>query len=107
MKDRLKLQLRDDALLRKTKEGLNFLGYIIRPHYTLVRKRVVHNYKKKKALYLEEYERQRGKMSLEEIKGFLSVQASFVGHIKHANGFNLYKKIGVIDEKDPFSFDRC
>jgi len=82
------------------------LGYIIRPHYTLVRKRVINNYKQKKAKYLEEYENQKGNMSLEEIKKFLSVQASFVGHIKHANSFNLLNKVGEINETNPFDYDR-
>jgi hypothetical protein len=43
----------------------------------------VHNFKYKKALFLEAYEKKKGKMNLEEIRGFLSVQASFVGHSKH------------------------
>ena len=46
-------------------------------------------------------------MNLEEIKAFLSVQASFVGHIKHADSFNLLNKVGKIDEKNPFDFDRA
>jgi len=45
-------------------------------------------------------------MGLEEIKTFLSVQASFVGHIKHANSYNLIQKVGVIDEKNLFDYDR-
>jgi len=32
---------------------------------------------------LAEYEKEKGKMGLEEIRAFLSLQASFVGHIKH------------------------
>jgi len=38
------------------------------------------------------YENQKGKMGLEEIKEFLSVQASFASHAKHANSYNLMKK---------------
>jgi len=103
----LHLTLREDSKLKKHTEGLDFLGYIIRPDYMLVRQRVVNNYKKKKALYLREYERQKGKMSLVEIKAFLSVQASFVGHAKHANSFNLLNKVGVLNEKNPFDYDRA
>ena len=102
----LRLTLRDRYILRANSDGLDFLGYVIRPYYVLTRKRVVHNYKQKKAKYLDAYEKQRGKMNLEEIKQFLSVQASFVGHIKHANSYNLYNKVGKIDEKNPFNFDR-
>lgn len=78
----LGLSLREDSKLSKHSVGLDFLGYVIRENYVLTRNRVVKNYKYKKAKYLESYEEQKGKMSLEEIKQFLSVQASFVGHVK-------------------------
>jgi hypothetical protein len=107
LKEKLALELRADTKLQKHSQGLDFLGYIIRENYVLTRKRVVNNYKFKKAKYLDEYERQKGKMSLEEIKQFLSVQASFVGHIKHANSYNLQNKVGKINETDPFIFDHC
>lgn len=103
----LRLQLREDSRLRKHTEGLDFLGYIIRPNYTLVRQRVVNNFKKKKAIYLNMYEEQKGKMQLLEIKKFLSVKASFESHSKHANSFNLTKKIGALDENNPFDYDRA
>jgi len=46
-------------------------------------------------------------MNLEEIKQFLSVQALFVGHIGHANSYNLRKNIGVLNESNPFDYDRA
>ena len=68
----------------------------------------MNNYKCKKAKYLKNYEDKKGKMELEEIKKFLSVQASFVSHTKHSNSYNLNKTIGAIDEKNnPFDYDRC
>ncbi len=103
----LKLTLREDVKLKKHSDGLDFLGYIIRPHYVLVRQRVINNYKRKKAQYLQDYENQKGEMSLSEIKVFLSVKASFVGHIKHANSYNLNKKVGELDEKNPFDYARA
>ncbi len=102
----LGLRLREDSKLKKHKEGLDFLGYIIRPRYILVRRRVVNNYKYKKAIYLKEYEKSLGKMPLKNIKNFLSVQASFRSHLKHANSFRLNKKVGDIDEINPFNYDR-
>jgi len=104
--DELRLSLRDKTILKETNSGFDFLGYIVRPHYTLVRKRVIKNYKRKKAVFLDSYESQKGKMKLEQIKQFLSVQASFLGHIKHANSFNLKKSVGDINESNPFDFDR-
>lgn len=106
LKKELHLRLREDSKLSKNVDGLDFLGYIIRPHYTLVRKRVVNNYKKKKAKYLARYEEQKGHMRLSEIKAFLSVKASFVSHIKHANSYKLNQKIGVLNETNPFDYDR-
>jgi predicted nucleic-acid-binding protein len=102
---RLKLQLRDSGILKEVSKGLDFLGYIIRPNYTLIRKRVIKNYKQKKAQYLDRYEALKGTMSLAEIKEFLSVQASFLAHAKHANSYNLINTVGVIHESNPFDFD--
>lgn len=103
---KLKLKLREDYSLEHISNGANFLGYIIRKNYILTRKRVVNNYKYKKALFLSAYEKSKGEMSLEEIKKFLCVQASFKGHIKHSNAYKLNKQIGEInDEKYINMFD--
>jgi hypothetical protein len=67
---------------------------------------VVKNFKKKKANYLNQYEQKRGKMGLEEIKKFLSVQASFASHSKHADSFNLLNKVGTLHENNPFDYAR-
>lgn len=79
LEDELELKPRERYILRENKEGLDFLGYVICPHYSLVRRRVVHNFKCKKAQYLDKYEALEGTMKLVEIKQFLSVQASFGG----------------------------
>ena len=102
----LMLELRENSILKSVDDGLDFLGYIIRPNYVLVRRRVVKNFKYKKARYLDAYEKKKGEMGLEEIKTFLSVQASFVGHSSHANSYNLQQKVGVIHENNPFDYDR-
>ena len=107
LKKELHLSLREDTKLKKHSEGLDFLGYIIRADYTLVRNRVVNNFKYKKARYLERYEVQKGKMDLSEIKAFLSVKASFASHAKHANSYNLLKKVGELNEKNPFDYTRA
>jgi L-asparaginase/Glu-tRNA(Gln) amidotransferase subunit D len=65
--------------LKKTKDGLDFLGYIIRPDYILSRNRVINNYKWKKA-------RQS------ELDNFSQIQASYLGHLKHCNCQNLREK---------------
>ncbi len=46
-------------------------------------------------------------MNLSEIKEFLSLKASFVSHIKHANSYNLVNKVGNINETNPFDYTRA
>jgi len=104
LRTHLALRLRDDGRLKSVNDGLDFLGYIIRPDYMLVRRRVVNNFKQKKACYLEHYEALQGKMGLEHIKQFLAVQASFRSHAKHANSYHLLNTIGALHDKNPFSF---
>ena len=100
----LMLELRDNYILRSNHNGLNFLGYIVRPYYILTRKRVVNNFKYKKYHFLKYYEQQKGDVPKEKIKQFLAVLASFQGHIKHSNSYNLNKKLGVIDEEKYIKF---
>ncbi len=107
LKKELHLTLREDKKLKKYSASLDFLGYIIRTNYTLVRNRIVQNFEHKKAKYLDEYERQKGIMGLLDIKQFLSVKASFESRAKHEDSFNLLKKQGVFDDKNPFDFDRA
>ncbi len=121
LEQNLKLTLRGDHRLRAVNDGLDFLGYIILPSHTLVRRRAVNGYKYKKARFLNRYEMHlmnnspafmpdkacQNQARLEEIKRFLSVQASFFGHIKHANSHNLKQKVGNInDEKYIHAFLR-
>lgn len=44
----LGLQLREQYFLKETKQGIDFLGYVVKPSHTLVRQRVVNNFKQKK-----------------------------------------------------------
>ncbi len=68
--------------------GINFLGYIIRPNYILVRKRVVNNFKRK----LFEAER---KIKNREFLDWGLLQATFnsyFAHFNHANSYGLKEK---------------
>ena len=44
---KLKLQLKPEQILKPTSAGADFLGYIVKPKYKLVRNRVYHNLRKK------------------------------------------------------------
>jgi RNA-directed DNA polymerase len=95
LKQNLDLTLRDDFRIRKFDDGLDFLGYIIRPNYILVRNRVINNYKYKKAKFYSYYEN-GGDKDLQSILKYNEIRNSFLAHVKHANSYNLIKKIGAI-----------
>jgi hypothetical protein len=94
----LKLSLRDRYIIKQNHQGLDFLGYIIRPHYTLTRRRVVKNFKYKKARFLNNYENSNISSDKSKVKKYLEIKASFLGHIKHSNSNNLKKKVYDIDD---------
>jgi len=88
----LKLSLRDNFRVAKVEEGVDFLGYVIRPYYKLVRNRVVNNFKYKKAVFLQNSFRDDGTCSKKLAKEFKQVNASYYGHFKHANSYRLIQK---------------
>lgn len=92
----LALKLRADSKIAPFSEGLDFLGYIIRPNYILVRNRVVNNFKYKKAKFCEYYESDNGDRYLKPILEFNQVRNSFLAHIKHANSYRLHHTIGTV-----------
>lgn len=51
LKDKLALELKSGNAVKAVSDGANFLGYIVRPHYILVRRRVVNNLKAKLAFF--------------------------------------------------------
>ncbi|WP_052566739.1 reverse transcriptase domain-containing protein [Candidatus Magnetobacterium casense] len=92
--------------------GINFLGYIIRREYTLVRRRVVNNLKTR----LDDYEKQllievngmrRFIYAYDILESMRSVLASYFGHLKWADTYNLrsdiLKRYSFLNEY--FSFD--
>lgn len=87
LKEHLHLSLHPKKIiLQHSSKGLDFLGYFVRPKYTLVRKRVVSRLKKK----------------IRQGDCKLPMLNSYFGHFRHANSFNLRKSIC---EKVPLIFD--
>ena len=62
--------------------GIDFLGYIVRQNYKLVRRRVVNNFRRKI---------KNGRQG-----NFDNVAASYKGHFKHANAYRLQKSLRII-----------
>jgi hypothetical protein len=105
LKTNLEVSLRKDTKIKKVKQGLDFLGYVIRPDYILVRKRVINNFKYKKARFLDKYEKFQGSIKLkDEIDKFLAVKSSFKSHCKHANSYKLLNKVGKENDEKYINF---
>ena len=111
--DRLAIQLKPGGKIRRISEGADFLGYIIRPDYILVRRRVVSNLKYKLALFKEKMvsvvtvgvDCSRSGSSSVAINSNVTYQkidldelyvvelrqmlSSYMGHFKHAQSYRL------------------
>lgn len=92
--DKLKLRLKADIKLRPLADGIDFLGYVVRPTHTQTRRRVVTHFKEA----LTAWERQHVtaqsiKATPENIRHIKSVIASYTGHIKQSNSHRLMQKI--------------
>jgi len=87
LSEELKLKLSPKKVfLKQASEGVDFLGYYIKPTHTLVRRRVVRRFKNK--MY---------KIGKDE-NGFLPVSSvsmirSYLGHFEHAHSYNLMEKL--------------
>ena len=78
LKNKLGLELNTKkTIIRPVSDGIDYLGYIVRPFYILVRRRVVNNLKQK--LYDGNLNRQS--------------YVSYLGHFKHANAYRLKQRI--------------
>jgi hypothetical protein len=96
---RLKLRLNENATrLLQVSKGIDFLGYIVRPGYVLVRRRVAERFRNK----LKEYER----LLLHEHSGWITFQYprelckkllacinSYMAHFAKADGHRLMERI--------------
>jgi retron-type reverse transcriptase len=94
LRDKLNLTLRQRYFLRPCKSGIDFLGYVTKPTHTLVRQRVVNNFKYKKARFLDSAFID-GYCNKEDAQKFKEINASFYGHIKHADRQRLGNKYQV------------
>lgn len=96
LKEKLRIELHPKkTILQKVVKGVDLLGYIVRPEYTLSRKRVVGNLKRKLAHFNKQL--RGGHTSLIGIEQIVrDAQAtvnSYWGHFKHANCSKLKRNI--------------
>jgi retron-type reverse transcriptase len=86
LRDRLKLQLKADQRLRALSDGIDFLGYVVYPTHTRVRRRVVRH----AVAAIKAASRARNPAGREHLR---SVLASYVGHFSHADAWRLRTRI--------------
>ncbi len=88
--DELRLALKDDIKLRPLTAGIDFLGYVIRPTHTTVRRRVVAHAREALSLFAQRNTAD-GVLTLrrEQRQAIGAVWASYQGHFKHANSHRL------------------
>ena len=88
LKTELNLKLHPTRIrLQPISNGIDFLGYVTRRNYILVRRRVINNMK----IRLRHFERTKHKTK-EALRDFLQ---SYLGHFKWANSYNLVKRLGM------------
>lgn len=84
--------------LQPVSNGVNFLGYIIRADYQLVRKRVIGNLRQKIKRFEQKLVKTEDSCRVysfdrELLDDLFATFASYLGHFKHANSFKLIKSI--------------
>jgi hypothetical protein len=114
LRERLRLELKPRDRLAPLGNGADFLGYIVRPDYRLVRRRVVGNLRERLARHAAELCRpHRGGMLLdlrpEPRDALRATLASYWGHFRHADSHRLRRSIlrryawlnGLFDDAAP------
>jgi predicted CopG family antitoxin len=90
LRNRLKLTLHPQKqILQDINKGINFVGFIVKPNYVLMRRRAVANLKDK----LWKFNQNLKEFTESEKKQILSAANSYYGQFKHAQTFNLRQKL--------------
>lgn len=88
--NKLKLNLHPKKqVLQDINKGINFVGFIVKPNYVLMRRRAVANLKDK----LWKFNQNLKEFTESEVKQILFTVNSYYGQFKHAQTFNLRQKL--------------
>lgn len=83
----LRLELKADQRLRPLQDGIDFLGYVVRPTHTVVRRRVVAHCRAKLAQFESDAD-----LSPASLARLRCIWASYLGHFRHAATFRLQQR---------------
>ena len=94
LKEKLKLHFHPKkSVLQSIYRGINFVGFIIKPHYSLVRRKTVGNLKRKLWQFNQAPLPETAEIFNEQLQQILAVINSYYGQFKHSHTFNLRKSI--------------
>lgn len=97
LQQQLGLQLKEKVVLKPVPLGADFLGYIVKPHYLLVRKRVINHLHQKlnrfKKQLLESLNKNVLRVDYGLIEKVNATLASYIGHFKHAHSLKLINQL--------------
>ena len=95
LRQRLGLALRDAGRLAPVGNGIDFLGYIVRPHYLLVRQRVLTHLAEKLADHERCVRRADGSLRCPpaQADALQAMLASYFGHMAHARSRNAQAQV--------------
>ena len=90
----LQLKLKADIRLRPLSAGCDFLGYVVFPTHTLVRRRVVRHAEQAVDAWMREHIRgDVAEATPDQLRGLASRWASYRGHFDRANAWRLQGRI--------------
>ena len=92
--DELRLSLKEDADPRPLGDGIDFLGYVVRPTHTTVRRRVVSHARAALAAWESAHVADsKATGTPDDFRRIRSVWASYEGHFRHANSYRLHASL--------------
>jgi RNA-directed DNA polymerase len=92
--ERLHLKLKADIRLRPLSAGCDFLGYVVFPTHTLVRRRVVRHAEQAVDAWKRDHIRSdTAEATPDQLRGLASLWASYRGHMDRANAWRLQRRI--------------
>ena len=115
LENHLKINLNNRCSIKPVKSGVDFLGYIVKADYKLVRRRIIGNFKQKIEYFKNMIIKTNKEMILiyyDEvvIDRILAVINSYLGHFRHANTYKLIRSLlktsGYLEYLFNFSKDK-
>ena len=90
--NKLKLKLHPKKqILQTAGKGIDFVGFVVKPDYILMRRRVVKSFKDR----LWRFNQNKEAILKEEMPNMLSVVNSYYGQFKHGKTFGLRSKLWI------------